>query len=181
MTGPYLIGVDGGTQSSKVVVYDATGAVALGGPPGAQPMRRPRPGVAVHPVDDLWDSIAAASREALAGFDGDPAEIAGVGLCTIRCCKAFLRADGSLWEPVISWMDDRAYQPYRRRPRGHLRDDLLGLPHPPLHGRAQGQRRQQHPAAVADRHRHMAVDRRSRALRAVQRAAGDARRAAAAG
>jgi sugar (pentulose or hexulose) kinase len=113
MTGPYLIGVDGGTQSSKVVVYDAKGTVVSEGRQALQPMRRPRPGVAVHPDDDLWDSIAAASREALAGFDGDPAEIAGVGLCTIRCCKAFLRADGSLWEPVISWMDDRAYQPYR--------------------------------------------------------------------
>ena len=48
----------------------------------------------------------------MAGFGGDPAEIAAVGLCTIRCCKAFLRADGSLVEPVLSWMDDRAYQPY---------------------------------------------------------------------
>ena len=113
MTGPYLIGVDGGTQSSKVVVYDATGTVVSEGRQALRPMSRPRHGVAVHPDDDLWDSIAAASREALAGFDGDPAEIAGVGLCTIRCCKAFLRADGSLWEPVISWMDDRAYQPYR--------------------------------------------------------------------
>ena len=35
-----------------------------------------------------------------------------MGLCTIRCCKAFLRADGSLAQPVMSWMDTRAYQPY---------------------------------------------------------------------
>ena len=65
-----------------------------------------------HPDDDLWSSIIAASREALAAFAGDPREIIGVGLCTIRCCKAFLRADGSLAEPVMSWMDTRAYQPY---------------------------------------------------------------------
>ena len=76
-------------------------------------MSRPRNGIAFHPDDDLWDSIAAASRRALAGFDGDRSEIVAVGLCTIRCCKAFLEADGSLAEPVISWMDDRAYQPYR--------------------------------------------------------------------
>ncbi len=113
MSGPYLIGVDGGTQSSKVVVYDAAGNVVSEGRRALRPMSRPRPGVAVHPDDDLWESIAAASREALDGFRGEPREIAGVGLCTIRCCKAFLRADGSLVEPVISWMDDRAYQPYR--------------------------------------------------------------------
>jgi sugar (pentulose or hexulose) kinase len=110
--GPYLIGVDGGTQSSKVVVYDAAGNVVSEGRQALRPMSRPRNGIAVHPDDDLWESIAAASRQALDGFAGDPAEIAGVGLCTIRCCKAFLRADGTLAEPVISWMDDRAYQPY---------------------------------------------------------------------
>ena len=113
MTGPYLVGIDCGTQSAKVVVYDAAGnAVARGRQP-LQPMDRPRHGVAIHPDDDLWDSIAAASRQAMASFAGDVGEIVGIGLCTIRCCKAFLRADGSLLEPVISWMDDRAYQPYR--------------------------------------------------------------------
>ncbi len=112
MQGPYLIGVDGGTQSSKVVVYDAAGSVVSRGRQALRPMSRPKHGVAVHPDDDLWGSIAAASRQAMDGFDGDPREIVGVGLCTIRCCKAFLEADGSLAEPVISWMDDRAYQPY---------------------------------------------------------------------
>ena len=68
MPGPYLIGVDGGTQSSKVVVYDVAGNVVSQGRQALRPMSRPRPGVAVHPDDDLWDSIAAASREALAGF-----------------------------------------------------------------------------------------------------------------
>lgn len=112
MRGPYLIGVDGGTQSSKVVVYDAEGNVVSRGRQALRPMSRPRQGVAVHPDDDLWESIAVASRRALDGFEGDRREIVGVGLCTIRCCKAFLASDGSLLEPVISWMDDRAYLPY---------------------------------------------------------------------
>ena len=112
MGGPYLIGVDCGTQSAKVVIYDALGHALSQGRQALRPMSRPRHGVAVHPDDDLWDSIVAASRQAMAGFAGDPSEIVGVGLCTIRCCKAFLRADGSLVEPVIDWMDDRAYQPY---------------------------------------------------------------------
>ena len=110
--GPYLIGVDCGTQSAKVVVYDAAGNSVARGQHALQPMSRPSHGVAIHPDDDLWESIAAASRQALAAFTGDVSEILGVGLCPIRCCKAFLRADGSLVEPVISWMDDRAYQAY---------------------------------------------------------------------
>jgi len=112
MPGPYVIGVDGGTQSTKVVVYDVDGNVVSEGRQPLRPMARAQPGSAVHPDDDLWTSLAAASRLALDGFPADPREITGVGLCTIRCCKAFLAADGSLIEPVISWMDDRAYEPY---------------------------------------------------------------------
>jgi len=112
MEGPHLIGIDCGTQSAKVVVYDASGRTVAAGQQPLRPMSRPHHGVAVHPDDDLWDSIAAASRQAMNAFQGDVRTIVGVGLCTIRCCKAFLRADGSLAEPVISWMDDRAYQPY---------------------------------------------------------------------
>jgi sugar (pentulose or hexulose) kinase len=112
VSGPCFIGIDCGTQSAKVVVYDLTGAVVARGQQLLRPMARPRPGVAVHPDDDLWDAICVASRQALAAFDGEPSDIAAAGLCPIRCCKAFLRADGSLVEPVISWMDERAYQPY---------------------------------------------------------------------
>src|SRR6478735_9322489 len=112
MDGQYLVGIDCGTQSAKVVVYDASGNAVARGQQPLRPMSRPRHGVAVHPDDDLWDAIAAASRQAMAAFTGHVGEIAGIGLCTIRCCKAFLRADGSLVEPVISWMDDRAYLHY---------------------------------------------------------------------
>jgi len=109
---PYVIGVDCGTQSAKVVAYDTRGRAVAEGRHELRPMSRPRHGVAVHPDDDVWDSVAAACRDAAAALPGD-AEIAAVGLCGIRCCKTFLRADGTLAEPLISWMDDRAYQPYR--------------------------------------------------------------------
>ncbi len=112
MAGPYLIGIDCGTQSAKVVVYDAAGSAVATGRRQLRAMDRPRHGVVLHPDDDLWDAIGAASREAMAAFDGDPADIVAVGLCPVRCCKAFLRADGSLVEPVMSWMDERAYAPY---------------------------------------------------------------------
>jgi len=108
----YVVGIDCGTQSAKVVVHDAAGRVVGRGQQLLRPMERPRHGVAVHPDDDLWAAISAASRQAMQQLP-DSAEIVGVGLCPIRCCKAFLHADGSLPEPVISWMDDRAYQPYR--------------------------------------------------------------------
>jgi sugar (pentulose or hexulose) kinase len=112
MPGRYIIGVDGGSQSSKVVVFDLEGNVVCEGRQVLRPMSRPRNGIVEHPDDDLWDSISAASRQAMAAFPGDPGDIIGVGLCTIRCERALLRNDGSLAAPVMSWMDVRAYQPY---------------------------------------------------------------------
>ncbi|MCE9620717.1 MAG: sugar kinase [Actinomycetia bacterium] len=108
----YVIGIDCGTQSAKVVVYDTLGKAVASGQHPLAPMSRPQHGVAVHPGDDLWDSIVAAGRAALSSFSGELSSIVGVGLCPIRCCKAFLKADGSLAEPLMSWMDDRAYRSY---------------------------------------------------------------------
>jgi sugar (pentulose or hexulose) kinase len=110
--GRYIVGVDNGSQSTKVVIYDLEGNAVAEGRQVLRASSRPRPGVVEHPDDDLWDSIVAASRQALARFHGDPGDIVAVGLCTIRCCKAYLRADGALAQPVMSWMDTRAYQPY---------------------------------------------------------------------
>lgn len=115
MSGPYVIGVDCGTQSAKVVIHDAAGNAVARGQRVLRPMDRPRHGVVLHPDDDLWDATVSAAREAVEGLvaaGGAPDEIVGIGLCPIRCCKAFLDADGRLIEPVMSWMDDRAYQPW---------------------------------------------------------------------
>ena len=108
----YFIGIDNGTQSSKVVIFDEVGSVVAQGREPLRPSDTPRPGVVEHPDDDLWDSIGVASRKAMAAFDGDPAQIAGVGLCTIRFCRAMLHSDGTLAHPVLSWMDARVSRPY---------------------------------------------------------------------
>ena len=80
-----------------------------------QPLRAyqsPASGQHVHPGDDLWESVVAATRAALARFDGDPSELIGVGLCTIRFCRALLDSSGQLLEPVWSWMDERVAGPH---------------------------------------------------------------------
>ncbi|MFE2052763.1 FGGY-family carbohydrate kinase [Streptomyces sp. NPDC059459] len=108
----YFIGIDNGSQSSKVTVFDAHGRAVSEGRAALRPYDTPRPGVVEHPDDDLWTSIGAASRAALAAFDGDPADVVGVGLCTIRFCRALLKADGTLAQPVMSWMDERVGLPH---------------------------------------------------------------------
>jgi len=116
----YLLGVDGGSQSTKVVVYDLQGEAVCQASVPLRPMSMPGPGVVEHPDDDLWDSLAGACRAALAELaQRSPGgyEILGVGLCTIRFCRALLREDGSLAAPVLSWMDARVSRP-------HVQQDL---------------------------------------------------------
>jgi sugar (pentulose or hexulose) kinase len=126
--GPFVVGIDCGSQSAKVVIYAADGTAVASAQQLLRPMHRPEPGVVEHPDDDLWDAICQASRRATETFSQtyDLSQIEAVGLCPIRCCKAFLKADGSLLQPVMSWMDDRAYQPYVPLVDG-VRHPLLGF------------------------------------------------------
>ncbi len=111
---PYLLAIDNGSQSTKVTIFDARGHAVASARRRLRPYDTSVPGRAIHPGDDIWDSIQHACRAAMAQFSGNPADIAAVGLCTIRFCRALLAADGSLTEPVLSWMDQRvsrAYEP----------------------------------------------------------------------
>jgi xylulokinase len=110
---PYLLAIDNGSQSTKVTIFDARGHALASARRRLRPYDTSVPGHAVHPGDDIWDSIQGACRDVMAGFAGDPAGIVAVGLCTIRFCRALLAADGSLAEPVLSWMDERVARPYR--------------------------------------------------------------------
>ncbi|QHT46202.1 sugar kinase [Bacillus sp. SB49] len=114
MTERYIIGVDGGSQSTKVVIYDLKGNPVSR---GVQPLKQvdtPEPGQVEHPGDDLWDSLAAASKKAMDQFSGDREAIVGVGLCTIRFVRCLLKADGCLASPAQSWMDERVSKPYEQ-------------------------------------------------------------------
>jgi xylulokinase len=109
---PYLLAIDNGSQSTKVTIFDSRGRALASARRRLKPYDTSVPGHAVHPGDDIWDSIREACRDALARFSGHPADIAAVGLCTIRFCRALLAADGSLTEPVLSWMDERVSRRY---------------------------------------------------------------------
>lgn len=112
MDKKYIIGVDGGSQSSKVIIFDLEGNIVCEGKQNLKPMSLPEPGIVEHPDDDLWDSIVAASKKAMENFTGKKEDIIGLGLCTIRFCRVLLKEDGTLAQPAMSWMDSRVSRPY---------------------------------------------------------------------
>lgn len=113
----YVVAIDGGSQSTKVLIVDESGTVHASAQRRLRPTEAPAPGRVVHPGDDLWDSIVDTCREALTAFRGDTARIVGVGLCTIRFCRALLNERGRLVEPVLSWMDERVSRPHQHDPK----------------------------------------------------------------
>ncbi len=116
MSDKYLIGVDSGSQSTKVYIFNQRGEVVATASEGLKPMISRQPGYVEHPDDDLWDSLRVVLQKTMKAFKGDPKDILGVGLCSIRCCRVFMKADGTLAAPVMSWMDIRAYEKFEDAP-----------------------------------------------------------------
>ena len=115
MERKYIIALDGGTQSTKVAIFDTVGTEICSHTVKLQPMHLYGDSLAEHPDDDLWDSLKEACQEALKKFTGDKNDIIGVGLGSIRCCRALVREDGNLASPVQSWMDLRLSKPYEHQ------------------------------------------------------------------
>ncbi|WP_127111849.1 FGGY-family carbohydrate kinase [Shimia sediminis] len=108
----YILAIDGGTQSTKVSLFDLSGRQVCAHSVRLRPMELYADGRAEHPDDDLWESLIAACRAMFDCFTGDKAAIIGVGLGSIRCCRALIGAEGKLAAPVQSWMDSRLSRPY---------------------------------------------------------------------
>lgn len=112
MEKKYIIAIDGGTQSTKVAVFDTEGTEICTHTVKLRPMDLYGDSWAEHPDDDLWESLKEACRGVFEKFIGDRKDIIGVGLGSIRCCRALIREDGDLASPIQSWMDLRLSRPY---------------------------------------------------------------------
>lgn len=108
----YIVAIDGGTQSTKVAIFDTAGRELCSQTVRLREIHLYGESRAEHPDDDLWDSLKQACREMFEKFTGDKGAIIGVGLGSIRCCRALIREDGNLASPVQSWMDLRLSRPY---------------------------------------------------------------------
>jgi sugar (pentulose or hexulose) kinase len=112
MENKYIIAIDGGTQSTKVAIFDTSGTEICSHTVMLREIVLYGDDRAEHPEDDLWDSLKLACNKMFEKFHGDKNDIMGVGLGSIRCCRALIKEDGNLASPVQSWMDLRLSRPY---------------------------------------------------------------------
>lgn len=107
MRQPFVIGVDGGTESLRAFVFDLRGR-PLGSCAAAYATRYPGPAMAEQDPQDWWRALGEAVRGALAAAGADPAAAVGVGVDTTCCTVVALDAAGQPLRPSLLWMDVRA-------------------------------------------------------------------------
>ncbi|MDQ6920394.1 MAG: FGGY-family carbohydrate kinase [Candidatus Dormibacteraeota bacterium] len=111
--GPYLLGIDYGTESARVGIFDTAGRPLAFAANGYR-LSHPHPGWAEQNPDEWWAALVRSTQEAmkLAGVEADA--IAGISHdCTTCTVVAMDRADRVL-RPAIMWMDVRAADQARR-------------------------------------------------------------------
>lgn len=102
-----LLGIDIGTSSCKVAVYDARGNLLV---QASQPyeVHRPGPYMAEQDPEDWWEAASKSVQEVLARGSICPADIAGIGLSGQTPTQVFVDSTGRAVRPAIIWEDSRA-------------------------------------------------------------------------
>ncbi|MCC7362666.1 MAG: hypothetical protein IT317_24510 [Anaerolineales bacterium] len=101
-----VVGIDLGTSSCKVGLFDAAGRPVGFGQAGYA-ITRGAGGQAEQNLDDYWPSVCAAVRQALAAAGGQP-EIAAVGLSGQVGTHLLIDREGRALRPALSWQDTRS-------------------------------------------------------------------------
>jgi ribulokinase len=110
---PYVIGIDGGTESLRVGIYDLDGnPITYSSVPYSTAF--PHPGWAEQDPDAWWSALVEAVPEALAASGIDPADVIGLGVDTTACTLVFLDENKRPLRPALLWMDVRASDQARR-------------------------------------------------------------------
>ena len=107
MSNDHILGIDQGTTSSRAIVFDEAMRIAgVGQQEFAQHF--PRDGWVEHEPEDIWRSVLATSREAMAKAGVAAGRIAAIGITNQR--ETTLVWDKATGEPLgraIVWQDRR--------------------------------------------------------------------------
>jgi len=104
---PFVIGVDGGTESIRAAIFDPTGKpIAMASAPYTTAF--PKPSWAEQNPDDWWQCMGKAVRQAVTDARIPPSDIAGISVDTTCCTVVALDEHGKALRPALLWMDMRS-------------------------------------------------------------------------
>jgi ribulokinase len=107
VSGPFFLGIDGGTEGLRAGVFAADGT-RVGTAAVGYPTRFPHPGWAEQDPRDWWAALGRAVREAVRAAEVAPSELAGLAVDTTCCSVVALDARGKPLREALIWMDVRS-------------------------------------------------------------------------
>jgi FGGY-family pentulose kinase len=105
--GPYVIGIDGGTESIRVGLFDLRGNLLLA-KSSPYETRHPHSGWAEQDPEAWWGSLKEAMSALLGETRVSPNAIKGIGTDTTCCTVVFLDPNMMPLRKALLWMDVRA-------------------------------------------------------------------------
>ncbi|HQU08866.1 MAG: xylulokinase [Verrucomicrobia bacterium 21-51-4] len=104
---PYLLGIDVGTTSAKLIVIDAQGQIIASAAPTYE-VQNPRPLWSESKPQDWWQAVVMGIKLIEAKFGIDLKNIRGIGLAGQMHGLVALGREGEVVRPAILWNDSRA-------------------------------------------------------------------------
>jgi FGGY-family pentulose kinase len=109
----YFMGIDGGTESVRVGVFDQEGT-PIGFASCTYSLKHPHPGWAEQEPDEWWSPLVTAVREVMSKNAIAPEAIAGISLDATTCTVVAVDKQNRVLRPAIMWMYVRAADQARR-------------------------------------------------------------------
>lgn len=107
MSKDYLLTIDVGTQSVRVLLFDGNGRLHHKAQVPIEPYTSPHPGWAEQDPDVYWQAICQACQQLWQISQIPQHAIAGVGLTTQRATVVNVDKQGHPLRPAIVWLDQR--------------------------------------------------------------------------
>ncbi|WZO99525.1 FGGY-family carbohydrate kinase [Isosphaeraceae bacterium EP7] len=105
--GPFLLGLDVGTQSLRAALVNLEGKTVAYGVAAIE-TTYPRPAWAEQAPERWWQAAREALAAALSSGEVKPDEIVGIGLDCTACTVLACDLDGKPLRPALLWMDQRS-------------------------------------------------------------------------
>ena len=103
----YLLGIDIGTSSCKVALFEKDGTV-VASTTGDYAVYYPHPGWAEQNPDEWWEAVCGAVKELLENSKVNPVDIKGIGIDGQSWSAIAIDREGRVLTNTPIWMDTRA-------------------------------------------------------------------------
>ncbi len=104
----YLMGIDAGNTSSKVVIFNQDGEIVSTAATVSRHLKPRGEGFEEFDVDELWNAISLCIKSAMDKSGIDPADLKGIGVTSFGNGVVFLGKDGEAIAPGCFSQDYRA-------------------------------------------------------------------------